>query len=106
MLLSHSTSAGAVGNSRAASANSDQTGSATRLLHQLHGWPQAAERPNERVDTYALEVAAFLDLIRDGAPNPAPYEQAARTLQLILAAYRAAEARRTVPLPEDPTRLD
>jgi predicted dehydrogenase len=81
-------------------------GSATRLLHQLHGWPQAAERPNERADTYALEVGAFLDLMRDGAPNPAPYEQAARALQLILAAYRAAETGRTVPLPEDPTRLD
>ncbi len=81
-------------------------GSSTRLLHQLPGWSQPAERANAPVHTYTAEVTHFLDVVQRGESNPATYDHAARVLQLILGAYRAAAERRTITLPEDPTRLD
>lgn len=80
-------------------------GGATRLVHGTHGFPTPAERVFDRVDTFALEIAHFLDVVLDGAECQATFEHAARALQLILGAYRSAEERRTVALPEDPTSL-
>ena len=80
-------------------------GSSTRLAHQLHSWPQPAERVNEKVDTYREEIRRFVEVVSGGASNPAPYDQAARVLQVILAAYQAAAERRVIPLPEDPSQL-
>jgi len=80
-------------------------GSATRLVHGTNGFPTAAERVFDRVDTFALEIAHFLDVVLEGAECLASFEHAARALQLILGAYRSAAERRTVALPEDPTEL-
>lgn len=81
-------------------------GNATRLIHLLYGWSQPSERTNEPVHTYTREVTHFLDVVQRGQPNQAPFDQAARVLQLIKGAYRSAEERRAIALPEDPTRLD
>lgn len=80
-------------------------GNATQLIHQLYRWPRPAERPNEPVHTYTREVTQFLDVVQHGRPNPASIDQASRVLQLIKGAYRSAEERRVVSLPEDPTTL-
>jgi predicted dehydrogenase len=81
-------------------------GGGGRIVHQLHGWPQPAERAVEPVHTYTAEITHFLDVVQRGAPNPATYEHAVRVLQLITAAYQAAATGRTVELPEEPTELD
>jgi predicted dehydrogenase len=77
-------------------------GSGRRLVHQLHGWPAPAERPNEPVHTFTEEIAHFLDVVQDGAPGLATFEHGARVLQLTLGAYRAAAEKRTMLLPENP----
>ena len=82
--------------------NGSLAGGARKLVHQLHGWPVAAERGLEPVHTVTAEIAHFLDVVQRGAPNLAPFEQGARALQLTTAAYRAATERRTMALPEDP----
>ena len=78
-------------------------GSRTRLVHQLHGWSDPAEYPNEPVHTFTSEVAHFLDVVQNGAAGEATFTHAARVLQLITAAYRSAAEHRAVALPEDPT---
>jgi predicted dehydrogenase len=55
--------------------------------------------------SYAAEIGHFLDVVQQGTPCIAGWDEAARTLQVIRGAYRAAAERRTVPLPEDPTQL-
>lgn len=80
-------------------------GGARRLVHQLHGWGQAAEQTNEPVHTYSREVTHFLDIVQRGAINQASYTQAVRVLQLIKGAYRSAAEGRTITLPEDPTTI-
>ncbi len=80
-------------------------GNARRLVHQIDGWPQLAERPNDPVNTYAREVTHFLDVIQRGEALLPSFDQAARVLQIIIAAYRSASEHRAVPLPEDPTEL-
>ena len=80
-------------------------GSGTRLIHQLYGWPQPAERPNEPIHTYTREVTHFLDVVQRGERCQATFDDATRVLQLIKAAYRSAEERRAIMLPEDPTEL-
>jgi predicted dehydrogenase len=56
-------------------------------------------------DTFAREVGHFLDVVQRGAPGLATWEDAARTLQVVLGAYRAAAEERVVTLPQDPTEL-
>ncbi len=80
-------------------------GNARRLVHQLAGWSQPAERTNEPVVTYTREITHFIDVLLRGEPVAASVDQAIRVLQLIKGAYRSVEEHRAVSLPEDPTRL-
>ena len=80
-------------------------GTDTKLIHQLPGWPAPASRTNEPVHTFTNEVAHFLDVVQQGDDNLAPFEQAARVLQLTKAAYQAAAEHRAIALPEDPLAL-
>lgn len=80
-------------------------GNARRLIHSLHGWAQPAERPNDPVNTYTQEITHFLDVVQRGEPTRAPFDQAARALQLIKAAYKSAELHQAITIPEDPTQL-
>lgn len=79
-------------------------GGRTRLAHQLHGWPEAVEFSNELADTFTAEIAYFLDVVQKGAAPVASFAEAARVLQLTLAAYTAAAEQAVVSLPEDPTQ--
>ncbi|HEU5432215.1 MAG TPA: Gfo/Idh/MocA family oxidoreductase [Thermomicrobiales bacterium] len=83
-------------------------GGKTRLVHQLHGWPDTSEMTftTGLPHTFDCEVAHFLDVVQDGAPCQATFAHAARALQLTLAAYAAAASHVVVPLPDDPTKLD
>jgi predicted dehydrogenase len=56
-------------------------------------------------DTFSREVGHFLDVVQRGTPSVATWEDAARTLQVVLGAYRAAAEGRVVTLPQDPTEL-
>ena len=86
-----------------AAENGALAGGGSRLVHQLHGWPSQAERTVDTAHTFTGEVTHFLDVLQNGAPNQASFRHGARVLQLTKAAYRAAEERRTMTLPEDPT---
>ena len=77
-------------------------GSRTRLVHQLHGWTDAVEIANEPAHTFTTEVAHFLDVVQRGAESQATFAHAARVLQVTMAAYASAEAKRVIALPEDP----
>jgi len=79
-------------------------GTATKVAYQVFG-EKTVERELERENTFAREVGHFVDVLTQGTPGMATWEHAARTLQLILGAYRAASERRTIALPEDPTDL-
>lgn len=78
-------------------------GGKTRLLHQLHGWPEPVEFANDPADTFTAEVAQFLDVVQRNAASLASFDHAARVLQLTLAAYASAAEHRVIALPEDPT---
>jgi predicted dehydrogenase len=77
-------------------------GAANRLVHQLHTWPEPAERPFEPVHTFTAEITHFLDVVQRGAESLATFDQGARVLQLTKAAYLSVAERRTVILPENP----
>jgi predicted dehydrogenase len=82
-------------------------GGKTRLVHQLHGWPEPVEFtrfPDDLPHTFASEITHFLDVIQEGAAPQASFDHAARVLQLTLAAYTAAAEHCVVALPEDPTQ--
>ena len=82
-------------------------GGKTRLVHQLHGWPEPVEFApftHELAQTFAAEVTHFLDVVQRGAPSQSTFDHAARVLQLTLGAYAAAEGHCVVALPEDPTQ--
>jgi predicted dehydrogenase len=82
-------------------------GSRTRLVHQLHGWPEPVEFttfPDELPQNFASEITHFLDVIQLGAAPQASFDHAARVLQLTLGAYTAAAEHCVVSLPEDPTQ--
>jgi predicted dehydrogenase len=79
-------------------------GGRTRLVHQLHGWPEPVELSNDLADTFTAEIAYFLDVVQKGAAPVASFAEAARVLQLTLAAYTAAAEQAVVSLPEDPTQ--
>lgn len=77
-------------------------GNSTSILHQLAGWSEPVVMKNEPVHTFAAEVSYFLDVVQDGAAPVSSFAHAARVLQVIQAAYRAAAEKRTMTLPEDP----
>jgi predicted dehydrogenase len=82
-------------------------GGKTRLVHQLHGWPEPVEFTRFSDDlphTFASEMTHFLDVIQEGAKPQASFEHATRVLQLTLAAYTASTEHCVVTLPEDPTK--
>jgi predicted dehydrogenase len=82
-------------------------GGKTRLVHQLHGWPEPVEFtkfPDDLPHTFASEITHFLDVIQEGATSQASFDHAARVLQLTLAAYTAAAEHCVVSLPADPTQ--
>ncbi len=81
-------------------------GGKTRLVHQLHSWPEPiefAKLADDLPHTFASEVTHFLDVVQHGEPSQASFEHAARVLQVTLAAYTAAAEHCVVALPEDPT---
>lgn len=82
-------------------------GNVTKLLHAATGWPAGGERTwdTQHIESYAREVTHFLDVVLDSAEPQASWEHGVRTLQLIRGAYMAAEQKRVVRLPEDPTEL-
>jgi predicted dehydrogenase len=86
-----------------AAAHGSLAGGRTRLLHQIHGWAEPAERVNAPVHTFTAEIAHFLDVVQCGEPALAAFDDAARVLQLTMAAYEAAATRQVMALPEDPT---
>ena len=82
-------------------------GGKTRLVHQLHGWPEPVEFtkfPDDLPATFASEITHFLDVVQEGATPQASFDHAARVLQLTLGAYTAAAEHCVVALPEDPTQ--
>jgi predicted dehydrogenase len=82
-------------------------GGKTRLVHQLHGWPEPVEFtkfPDDLPHTFASEITHFLDVVQEGAAPQASFDHAARVLQLTLAAYTAASEHCVVTLPDDPTQ--
>jgi predicted dehydrogenase len=82
-------------------------GNQRRLVHQLHGWPEAVEFArftHTLALTFASEVTHFLDVVQRGEPSQASFERAARVLQLTLGAYASAEGHCVIALPEDPTQ--
>jgi predicted dehydrogenase len=88
----------------------DLAGQAAGLLRAA---ARRARRPAGRKPTpehplaasFVGELGHFLDVVLEGAPGIATWAAAARVLQVILGAYRAAAEHRAVPLPEDPTAL-
>jgi predicted dehydrogenase len=80
------------------------SGGPTSLEHQLYGWSDSSTKTFEPVHSFTLEIGHFIDVVREGAPNPATIDETARTLQVIKAAYLSADLGRTVQLPEDPTQ--
>ena len=78
-------------------------GSATSLQHQLYTWPEPSVKTFTPIASFTAEIGHFIDVVQHGAPNPAPIDFAARTLQVIKAAYVSANLGQTVTLPEDPT---
>ncbi len=80
------------------------SGGPSSLEHQLYGWSDSSTKHFDPVHSFTLEIGHFMDVVREGAPNPATIDETARTLQVIKAAYLSADLGRTVWLPEDPTQ--
>jgi predicted dehydrogenase len=78
-------------------------GSPSELQHHLYGWPEPVTRPYTPVSSFTAEIGHFIDVVGNGADNPAAIDTAARVLQVIKAAYLSAKLGQTVSLPEDPT---
>jgi predicted dehydrogenase len=79
-------------------------GTATKTVYQVFG-EKPVEAEFERRNTFGAEVGHFLDVVTQGAPGLATFDHAARNLQVILGAYRAAAEKRTIDLPADPLSL-
>ena len=77
-------------------------GAPTYLQHQIFRWPDAQERAFEPVATFTAEIGHFIDVVQQGADNPATIDAAIRVLQVIKGAYLSAQLGQTVTLPEDP----
>lgn len=81
-------------------------GHQNRTMHRLHAWNTHAELVSEPAHTFTAEITHFLDVVQLGVPNLAPFETAARVLQLTKGAYLSAETGQPVDLPENPYTLD
>jgi predicted dehydrogenase len=79
------------------------TGSDTELRHQIYRWPEPVQRSFPRISSFTAEIGHFIDVVRQGADNPATFDIAARVLQVIKGAYLSAKLGQTVSLPENPT---
>jgi predicted dehydrogenase len=77
-------------------------GAATFLNHQVYGWPSPNTRTFEPIESFTAEIGHFIDVVLEGAPNPANIDIATRVLQVIKGAYLSASLGQTVSLPEDP----
>lgn len=78
-------------------------GASTFLNHQLYNWPNPSSRTFEPIASFTAEIGHFIDVVQNGAPNPANIDIATRVLQVIKAAYLSAKLGQTVALPENPT---
>ena len=78
-------------------------GSARELQHQIYGWPEPVTRAFTPISSFTAEIGHFIDVVRNGADNPADIDTASRVLQVIKGAYLSAKLGQTVSLPEDPT---
>jgi predicted dehydrogenase len=85
-----------------AAENGSAAGGRSKIVHQLHGWPEPATREVTPVHTFTQEITHFLDVIQFDTPSQAPFETAARVLQLTMAAYKASAEKRAIALPENP----
>lgn len=85
-----------------AAENGSVAGGKSKIVHQLHDWPEPATRDVPPVHTFTAEIAHFLDVVQLGAASQAPFETAARVLQLTMAAYRSSAEHRAIALPENP----
>jgi predicted dehydrogenase len=85
-----------------AAENGSVAGNERKIAHQIHNWPAPAERSLEPVHTFSAEITHFLDVVQRGHESQATFDQAARVLQLTMAAYRAAAEHRVISLPENP----
>ncbi len=79
-------------------------GGKTFVTHQLYGWDEAARREIPGTHTFTAEIGQFIQVVRDGASNPADIDTAIRVLQVIKGAYLSAKLGQTVSLPEDPSQ--
>jgi predicted dehydrogenase len=86
-----------------AAENGSVAGGDRKIVHQLHGWPEPAERAVEKTHTFTAEITHFLDVVQRGDQSRATFDHAARVLQLTMAAYRSAAEHRMIALPENPT---
>jgi predicted dehydrogenase len=86
-----------------AAENGSVAGGDSKVVHQLHGWPEPAERAVEKTHTFTAEITHFLDVVQRGHQSRATFDHAARVLQLTMAAYRSAAEHRVIALPENPT---
>lgn len=73
------------------------------LTYQLYRWPDAHKRSFAPISSFTAEIGHFIDVVQQGAANPAGIDVATRVLQVIKGAYLSAKRGQTVTLPEDPT---
>jgi predicted dehydrogenase len=83
--------------------NGALAGAPTYLQHQLYRWAEPNQLPITPVVSFTEEIGHFIDIVVNGADNPATVDIAIRALQLIKGAYLSAQLGQTVTLPEDPT---
>lgn len=82
-------------------------GDATRLVYARNGeYPVERRWETRREDAFAAEIRHFTEVVLDDVPAVAGWSSGARTLQLVLGAYKSAAERRVVSLAPDPTALE
>ena len=86
-----------------AAENGSLAGAPSYLQHQLHTWPEPNRFTFTPIVSFTAEIGHFIDVVVNGADNPATVDIAIRALQLIKGAYLSAQLGQTVTLPEDPT---
>lgn len=78
-------------------------GSGDAIKHQIYRWPDAHRRSFAPISSFTAEIGHFIDVVQNGAANPADIDIATRVLQVIKGAYLSARLGQTVTIPEDPT---
>jgi predicted dehydrogenase len=82
-------------------------GNGTRLLLAVNGSKPSTRTWRTRpIDTFRRAVDHFLGVVLDDRPSKAGWEEGARTLQIILGAYRSAQESRVVSLSADPKEIE